>query len=228
MQRTDRQRGTLIGLAIGDALGAAVEFESPGTFPEVTNYRGGGPHRLAPGEWTDDSAGHGQSSEALAVLLGRVSARLRKEPTNTFGKVQPHPRQHQSRPEMDTGIRGVLNGRKQCVVACDPGPFRSDSRVSQLPRDVEGSSRPLSGIAQESESKRRRWSVNMGTREARLSRVVAKLGRSSDPLKHLPMRQPSGGAPVVVRGVNDDHMAKGCRMIRDWMTKMFFNLEASK
>ena len=56
MTTTDRQRGTLIGLAIGDALGAAVEFEPPGTFPEVTGYRGGGPHGLAPGEWTDDTS----------------------------------------------------------------------------------------------------------------------------------------------------------------------------
>ena len=46
MSSMDRQRGTLIGLAIGDALGAAVEFEPPGTFPEVTGYRGGGPHGL--------------------------------------------------------------------------------------------------------------------------------------------------------------------------------------
>ena len=28
----------------------------PGTFPEVTGYRGGGPHGLAPGEWTDDTS----------------------------------------------------------------------------------------------------------------------------------------------------------------------------
>jgi len=49
MPSVDRQRGTLFGLAIGDALGAAVEFESPGTFPQVTGYRGGGPHGLAPG-----------------------------------------------------------------------------------------------------------------------------------------------------------------------------------
>jgi len=65
MISSDRQRGALFGLAIGDALGAAVEFEPPGTFPEVTGYRGGGPHRLAPGEWTDDSAPDvsGQSSQ---------------------------------------------------------------------------------------------------------------------------------------------------------------------
>ena len=75
-----------------------------------------------------------------------------------------------------------------------------DSRANQLPRDVQGSSSPLLGITQESESKRRRLSVSKGTREARLSRVVAALGRSSDRPKHLPMRQPSGGAPVVVGG----------------------------
>ena len=54
--RSDRQRGALLGLAVGDALGAAVEFKSPGTFKPVTGYRGGGPHGLGPGEWTDDSS----------------------------------------------------------------------------------------------------------------------------------------------------------------------------
>jgi len=80
---------------------------------------------------------------------------------------------------------------------------------------------------QKSESKRMRMSVNKGTREARLSMVVAQLGWSSGRPKHPPMRQPSGGAPVVVGGVSDDHMAKGCRMIRDWTTEVFSNLEAS-
>ena len=64
-----------------------------------------------------------------------------------------------------------------------------------------------------------RSSVNKGTREARLSTVVTK---------HLPMRQPSGGAPVVVGDVNDVHMAKGCRMVCVWTTKMFVSLEGSK
>ena len=61
-------------------------------------------------------------------------------------------------------------------------------------------------------------SVNKGTREARLSMVVTK---------HLPMRQPSGGAPVVVGDVNDVHMAKGCRMIRGGQLKCLLNSEAS-
>jgi ADP-ribosyl-[dinitrogen reductase] hydrolase len=51
-----RQRGMLLGLAIGDAMGASVEFEAPGTFLEVTDFRAGGPHGLAPGDWTDDTS----------------------------------------------------------------------------------------------------------------------------------------------------------------------------
>jgi ADP-ribosylglycohydrolase len=42
--------GALIGLAVGDALGATVEFSDPGSFAPVTGYRSGGPHRLKPGE----------------------------------------------------------------------------------------------------------------------------------------------------------------------------------
>lgn len=69
-------------------------------------------------------------------------------------------------------------------------------------------------------------SANKGTRETRLRRVVAQLSRTPVRLKHLPMRQPSGGAPVVVGDVSDVHMAKGCRKIRCWTTEGFFNLEA--
>jgi ADP-ribosyl-[dinitrogen reductase] hydrolase len=52
----NRHRGALIGLAVGDALGSAVEFSAPGSFAPVTGYRSGGPHGLNPGEWTDDTS----------------------------------------------------------------------------------------------------------------------------------------------------------------------------
>lgn len=52
----DRVRGALIGLATGDALGAAVEFEAPGSFPPLTGMRDGGPHGLDAGQWTDDTS----------------------------------------------------------------------------------------------------------------------------------------------------------------------------
>ncbi len=52
----DRQRGCLVGLAVGDALGTAVEAKPPGTFTPLKDMIGGGPFRLKPGEWTDDTA----------------------------------------------------------------------------------------------------------------------------------------------------------------------------
>lgn len=52
----DRYRGALLGLAVGDALGAQVEFGQRGSFPEVTQMVGGGPHHLPPGAFTDDAS----------------------------------------------------------------------------------------------------------------------------------------------------------------------------
>ena len=51
----DRALGCLLGLAVGDAVGTSVEFKERGSFPDVTDMVGGGPFRLAPGEWTDDT-----------------------------------------------------------------------------------------------------------------------------------------------------------------------------
>ena len=56
MDRIDRYRGCLLGLAAGDALGVSVEFRPPGTFAPVAGMAGGGYHDLRPGEWTDDTS----------------------------------------------------------------------------------------------------------------------------------------------------------------------------
>lgn len=52
----DRSRGALLGLALGDILGAPVEFKARDSFPPVTDLRGGGPFDLEPGQFTDDTA----------------------------------------------------------------------------------------------------------------------------------------------------------------------------
>lgn len=52
----DRAIGALLGLAVGDALGTALEFRPPGTFEPIDDIVGGGPFGLEPGQWTDDTS----------------------------------------------------------------------------------------------------------------------------------------------------------------------------
>jgi ADP-ribosyl-[dinitrogen reductase] hydrolase len=56
MDTEDRFRGCLLGLAVGDAVGTTLEFKPPGSFAPITDMVGGGPFRLKPGEWTDDTS----------------------------------------------------------------------------------------------------------------------------------------------------------------------------
>jgi ADP-ribosyl-[dinitrogen reductase] hydrolase len=51
-----RAIGALVGLAVGDAVGTTLEFTSPGSFAPIDDMVGGGPFRLAPGQWTDDTS----------------------------------------------------------------------------------------------------------------------------------------------------------------------------
>ena len=56
MEITDRYRGCLFGLAVGDALGTPLEFKLSGSFTPITDMIGGGPFNLKPGQWTDDTS----------------------------------------------------------------------------------------------------------------------------------------------------------------------------
>ena len=56
MTTLSRYRGSLLGLAVGDALGTTLEFKEPGTFSPITGMMGGGPFNLEAGEWTDDTS----------------------------------------------------------------------------------------------------------------------------------------------------------------------------
>lgn len=55
-QVRSRAAGCLLGLAIGDALGAALEFTQRDSRPLLTEMVGGGPFDLPPGAWTDDTS----------------------------------------------------------------------------------------------------------------------------------------------------------------------------
>jgi ADP-ribosylglycohydrolase len=52
----DKIAGSVLGLAIGDALGAPVEFTPRGQFALVQSYQQGGRFNLPAGAWTDDTA----------------------------------------------------------------------------------------------------------------------------------------------------------------------------
>lgn len=56
MELRDRYRGSLLGLAVGDAVGAILEGRVPGSFTPLEDMVGGGPFGLNPGEWTDDTS----------------------------------------------------------------------------------------------------------------------------------------------------------------------------
>ena len=58
----NRYLGSILGLSVGDALGAPVEFKERGSFPAVTQMQAGGPFNLLKGQWTDDTS--------LALCLG--------------------------------------------------------------------------------------------------------------------------------------------------------------
>jgi ADP-ribosyl-[dinitrogen reductase] hydrolase len=62
LDQIKRARGSLLGLAVGDAIGTTVEFKARGSYPLVTDMTGGGPFSLNAGEWTDDTS--------MALCLG--------------------------------------------------------------------------------------------------------------------------------------------------------------
>ena len=53
--KLDKITGSLVGLAIGDAMGAPYEFKATG-YEVKDNYITGGTHNVSVGEWTDDTS----------------------------------------------------------------------------------------------------------------------------------------------------------------------------
>jgi ADP-ribosyl-[dinitrogen reductase] hydrolase len=70
MDTTKRYRGSLLGLATGDALGTTLEFRPPGSFKPITDIVGGGPFNLQPGQWTDDTSMALCLAESLIACRG--------------------------------------------------------------------------------------------------------------------------------------------------------------
>jgi ADP-ribosyl-[dinitrogen reductase] hydrolase len=62
--------GSFLGLAVGDALGAPIEFEVRDSYKAITEMREGGPFNLKIGQWTDDT------SLALCIAISLIEKRI--------------------------------------------------------------------------------------------------------------------------------------------------------
>ena len=72
----DRAAGALLGLAVGDAIGATLEFKPRDSYRPLTGLVGGGVFDLQPGQWTDDTAMALALAESLLVSGGLDEADL--------------------------------------------------------------------------------------------------------------------------------------------------------
>lgn len=90
----DKAIGCFLGLAVGDAIGTAVEFAPRDSFQPVSDMIGGGPFHLPPGQWTDDTTMALCLAESLLAdrdldlqdLMTRLRAWLEKGENTVPGK----------------------------------------------------------------------------------------------------------------------------------------------
>lgn len=114
----DRFLGALLGLACGDAVGTTVEFKRRGTFEPVIDMVGGGPFRLQPGEWTDDT------SMALCLATSLLEC-------NGFN----------AKDQMDRYLKWMREGYLSSTGSC----FDVGSTVSHALREYRQTGNPYSG-----------------------------------------------------------------------------------
>ncbi len=117
MTRQERYRGALLGLACGDALGTTLEFRPPGSFEPITDMVGGGPFKLEPGQWTDDTA--------MALCLAESLIEKGFDPAD----------------QMQRYLRWYREGYMSCTGIC----FDIGNTVATALRRFEQSGHPCSG-----------------------------------------------------------------------------------
>jgi ADP-ribosyl-[dinitrogen reductase] hydrolase len=120
MNILERYRGSLLGLAVGDALGATLEFEEPGTFEPIEEIEGGGPFSLAAGQWTDDT------SMALCLAESLIT-------TETFDPAD----------QMARYLRWYLSGHMSSTGRC----FDIGNTVRHALHEFQRTGEPFSGRA---------------------------------------------------------------------------------
>lgn len=99
-----RAIGALLGLAMGDALGASLELKVDKTYQPVTDMVGGGPFYLQAGEWTDDTAMM-QWTDGTAMMLCLADSLMEK------GRID-------LRDQIEAYVRWYRHGENSCTGNC--------------------------------------------------------------------------------------------------------------
>lgn len=121
----ERYRGSLVGLAVGDALGTTLEFKPPGSFEPLHDMVGGGPFQLLPGQWTDDT------SLALCLAQSLVDCRG----FSAQDQMERYVKWYQEGYFSSTGIcfsigRGTQEAIKRYLITGEPFSGSEDPRSS--------------------------------------------------------------------------------------------------
>ena len=121
MRTIERYRGSLLGLAAGDALGTTLEFRRPGSFEPIAEIVGGGPFGLRPGEWTDDT------SMALCLAASLVERR-------GFDPADQMERQSAGNRNLQDRVGRCVKGKPgwSVVAGLSPGLGRAERREVRL------------------------------------------------------------------------------------------------
>ena len=93
MNLLERYEGCMLGLAAGDALGTTLEFSRPGSFTPIHDIVGGGPFRLKPGQWTDDTSMAMCLAESLLACDGGWKHRKREKRCDPSSTCTQHGRE---------------------------------------------------------------------------------------------------------------------------------------
>ena len=199
---SDRVAGCLVGLAVGDALGAPVEFKRRGTFAPVTGMRAGGYFRLPAGAWTDDTA----MALCLAQSLLAAPEFSELDLLERFWRWLEHGENTSTGRALGVGqntFRTLSNFRRTGALAAPPNGNRSDGN---------GALMRMAPVAC------RYW------RKPELARLIAVrryLGSASTRKTRLPMPRILKSEPVAPRlrlGTTSPRLGPSGRFRKHWLT----------
>jgi ADP-ribosylglycohydrolase len=164
MERRERYRGAMLGLATGDALGTTLEFHSPGTFTPIDDIIGGGPFRLRAGEWNDDTSMALCLAESLVECAGFDAADQMRRYVSW--RRDGHLSSNGACFDIGTTVSAALNAFERTGEpfsgATDPRSAGNGSLMRLAPIPLAYAASPVDAVRRAAESSR----TTHGTREA--------------------------------------------------------------